>query len=161
MFGKPTQTELEATIEDLKKDLAAKEQDLAKAHNHIATLIANAKRWSKKFQNPLYSVPHKVIAQMGQETEQYKQRTRAKMDELAAKNAVLMDKIMKLQGQQGTGFGNAAGNKDVSFDFATSHTGSHIQQSDRDAVELELDELVKKRFERYVKQKEKEERQNY
>ncbi len=160
MFGKSTQAELEATIEQLEKDLAAKDAELTKAHNHIATLIANAKRWSKKFQNPLYSVPHKVIAQMGQETEQYKQRTRAKMDELAAKNAVLMDKIMRLQGQQGTGFGDAAGNKDVSFDFATSHTGSHIQQEDRDAVEVELNEMVKKRFERYVKKKEREERQN-
>ena len=160
MFGKSTQAELEATIEELKKDLAAKEHDLAKAHNHIATLVANAKRWSKKFQNPLYSVPHKVIAQMGQETVQYKQRTRAKMDELAAKNAVLMDKIMRLQGEKGIGFGAAAGNKDVSFDFATSHTGSHIQQADRDAVELELNEMVKKRFERYVKQKEKEASQN-
>ena len=159
MFGKAAQAELEAKIEELEKDLAAKEQELTKANNHIATLIANAKRWSKKFQNPLYSVPNKVISQMEEETKQYKQRTRAKMDELAAKNAVLMDKVMRLQGQQTGGFGKAAGNKDMDFDFATSHTESHIQQTDRDAVEMELDEMVKKHFEKYVKRKDKEERQ--
>jgi len=158
MFGKSAQAELEEMIVELKQELATKEQELAKSQNHVATLIANAKRWSRKFQNPLYSVPNKVISQMEQETEQYKQRTRAKMDELAAKNAVLMEKLMRLQGEKKGSFGAAAGNKDVSFDFATSHTDSHIQQEDRDAVELELDEMVKKRFERYVKTKEKKEK---
>ena len=160
MFGKSTQADLEATIEDLVTELATKEHELAKANNHVATLIANAKRWSKKFQNPLYSVPLKVVAQMEQETAQYKQRTRAKIDELAAKNAVLMEKIMYLQGQQKAGFGIASGNKDMDFDFATSHTQSHIQHEDRVAVQMDLDGMVKKRFEQYVKRKEQQERQN-
>lgn len=160
MFGKSVQVELEAVIEELRKDLVAKEQELSKAQNHVATLIANAKRWSLKFKNPLYSVPTKVVFQMERETEQYKQRTRAKLDELAAKNAVLMEKVMRLQGETKGGFGDAAGNKDISFDFATSHTDSHIQQTDRDAVDVELDEMVKQRFEKYVQKKELEERNN-
>jgi len=151
MFGKITQAELESEIDNLKTEIEIKDQELVKAQNHIAMLLANAKRWSRKFQNPLYSVPTKIIAQMEKETKQYKQKTRAKLDEYAAKNAVLMEKIIKLQGDQDDAFGSAAGNSDVSFDFATSHTDSHIKPEDREAVELELNDMMKERFAKHTK----------
>lgn len=149
MFGK-SRSEAEIRIEVLEKELAGKDNELAKAHNQIATLLANARRWSRKFQNPLYSVPTKVIAQMESETEQYKQRARAKLDEYAAKNAVLLQKVVELQHKDmEDAFGEATGNSEMDFQFATSHSASHITPEDREEVELELSDLMKERLSKF------------
>jgi hypothetical protein len=150
MFGKSTRAELEIRIEILQKELAAAESDLAKAQNQISTLLTNARRWSRKFQNPLYSVPTRVIAQMEAETQQYKQRARAKLDEYAAKNAVLLQKVVELKAKKiEDSFGEARGNDEMEVQFATSHTASHITPEDREEVELELSDLMKERLAKF------------
>jgi hypothetical protein len=151
MFSK-LRPDLRIRNEVLEKELANKEQELARALNQTASLLANARRWSRKFQNPLYSVPTKVIAQMELETEHYKQRARAKLDEYAAKNAVLLQKVVELQCKKiEDSFGEDTGNSDMDFQFATSHSTSHITPEDRENVELELSELMKQRFAKFSK----------
>ncbi|MFT5610873.1 MAG: hypothetical protein ACI9WC_000687 [Arenicella sp.] len=151
MFKK-SRTELETRNEVLEKELGKKEHELAKVLNQTSTLLANARRWSRKFQNPLYSVPTKVIAQMERETEHYKQRTRAKLDEYAAKNAVLLQKVVELQHKDmQDSFGEATGNSEMDFQFATSHSASHITPEDREEVELELSDLMKERLAKFSK----------
>ena len=151
MFSK-LRSDLDVRNEVLKRELVNKEQELARALNQIASLLANARRWSRKFQNPLYSVPTKVIAQMERETEDYKKRARAKLDEYAAKNAVLLQKVVELQCKKiEDSFGEAAGNSDMDFQFSTSHSASHITPEDRENVELELSELMKQRFAKFLK----------
>lgn len=151
MFSK-LRSDLEIRNEVLKREFVMKEQELARALNQIASLLANARRWSRKFQNPLYSVPTKVIAQMERETEDYKQRARAKLDEYAAKNAVLLQKVVELQCKKiEDSFGEAAGNSEMEFQFSSSHSASHITPEDRENVELELSELMKQRFAKFLK----------
>ena len=89
---------------------------------------------------------------MERETEDYKQRARAKLDEYAAKNAVLLQKVVELQCKKiEDSFGEAAGNSDMDFQFSTSHSASHITPEDRENVELELSELMKQRFAKFLK----------
>jgi hypothetical protein len=151
MFRK-SRSDLEIRNEVLEKELVNKEHELAKALNQIAALLANARRWSRKFQNPLYSVPTKVIAQMERESEQYKQRARAKLDEYAAKNAILLQKVVELQHKDiEDSFGEATGNSEMDFQFSTSHSASHITPKDREEVELELSDLMKQRLAKFSK----------
>jgi cell division septum initiation protein DivIVA len=134
MFGKITERE---------KQLATKIKMLEEENNILRNqnsfMAESSKRWARKFKDPRYSVPAKVIQKMEDESEQYKQRARAERDGLKARVAVLTNRVLQLTQEKASDlFGSATGNRDVSYEFAASHVDAKLTQQDSALVDLQL-----------------------
>ncbi|GAA6138184.1 hypothetical protein NBRC116583_19310 [Arenicella sp. 4NH20-0111] len=134
MFGKITERE---------KQLATKIKMLEEENNVLRNqnsfMAESSKRWARKFQDPRYSVPAKVIKKMEDEALQYKQRARAEREGLKARVAVLTNRVVQLtQDKAGDLFGSATGNNEVSYEFAASHVDAKLTQHDTALVDLQL-----------------------
>jgi len=134
MFGKITERE---------KQLATKIKMLEEENNVLRNqnsfMAESSKRWARKFQDPRYSVPVKVIKKMEDEALQYKQRARAEREGLKARVAVLTNRVVQLTQEKASDlFGSATGNNEVSYEFAASHVDAKLTQHDTALVDLQL-----------------------
>ncbi len=134
MFGKITERE---------KQLATKIKMLEEENNVLRNqnsfMAESSKRWARKFQDPRYSVPAKVIKKMEDEALQYKQRARAEREGLKARVAVLTNRVVQLTQEKASDlFGSATGNNEVSYEFAASHVDAKLTQHDTALVDLQL-----------------------
>lgn len=134
MFGKVTERE---------KQLATKirllEEENTILRNQNSYMAESSKRWARKFKDPRYSVPAKVIQHMETETEQYKQRTRAEREELKARIAILTNRVVELTQENASDlFGSVSANADVSYEFAASHADAKLTEQDHKIVQIQL-----------------------
>lgn len=150
MFGSTKISEQERKLLTRINQLTKEVEDLK---SRCSYLVLSSKRWAKKFANPLYRVPEKVIADMKREFDENEQRARAKLDELTAKNALLLERIMELTEEQASDlFGSATGNSEITFEEATSHINSQPKKEDRKVVDLELSKAWSERMNRFAKE---------
>lgn len=145
MFGKST---------DREKQLATKikllEEENAVLKNQNSYMAESSKRWARKFQDPRYSVPAKVIQKMEAEAEQYKMRSRAEREELKARLAILTNRVVELTEEKASDlFGSTTGNQEVSYEFAASHVDAKLSEEDHRIVKLELSKAWAKRMRQF------------
>ena len=146
MFGKVTERE---------KQLATKikmlEEENAILKNQNSYMAESSKRWARKFQDPRYSVPAKVIEKMETEAEQFKQRARAERDELRARVAILTNRVVELTAEKTKDlFGSATGNTEVNYEFAASHADAKLTEQDHNIVHLELSRAWSQRMQQFA-----------
>lgn len=145
MFGKST---------DREKQLATKikllEEENAVLKNQNSYMAESSKRWARKFKDPRYSVPAKVIQKMETEAEQYKMRSRAEREELKARLAILTNRVVELTEEKASDlFGSSTGNREVSYEFAASHVDAKLSEEDHRIVKLELSKAWAKRMRQF------------
>ena len=146
MFGKITEREKQLAIK-----IKLLEEENAVLKNQNSYMAESSRRWARKFQDPRYSVPVKVIERMEQETEQFKQRARAERDELRARVAILTNRVIELTAEKSEDlFGSAAGNKEVSYELAASHAAAKLTDQDHNVVQIELSKAWSARMQQFA-----------
>ncbi|GAA6138182.1 hypothetical protein NBRC116583_19290 [Arenicella sp. 4NH20-0111] len=134
MFGKVTEREKQLAIK-----IKMLEEENTVLRNQNSYMAESSKRWARKFQDPRYSVPAKVIQHMETETEQYKQRTRAEREELKARIAILTNRVIELTEENADDlFGSVGGNREVSYEFAANHVDAKLTDQDHKVVQIQL-----------------------
>lgn len=129
------------------RTLAEKQKaEITQKENHIAVLTQNARKWAKKFREPTYAVPERVIREMEEEAEHYRERTRAELTRIRAQKAELVQRLVEMQVEKSDKFGSKDGDADVTYDLVDNHQESKVSEEDKRAVEMELAKAVKARL---------------
>ena len=137
--------------QNLEKAVELLQLQVDELRSRCSTLVISSKRWAKKFSNPVYRVPQKIIAQMKLEIQENESRTRAKIDELAARNAILQDRILDMTEERCKDlFGSVTGNSEITFEEATSHMSAAPLESDHEDIALELEEKWAERMQKHA-----------
>ncbi len=147
VFSGLSRKKLEEMCEGLRVLAGERARTIETQKNHIAFLTENAKKWTKRFSDPRYRIPGKIIRQMEQETAQYKERTEAEIVRLRSQKAELVTRIVEIQSDREDTFGAPEGSEGATFEFAESHSTSVINSKDRRIVDAEIS-LAKKRLEK-------------
>lgn len=133
-----SRSKLEETCEELLQLAQKRAKKIRSMHNHITFLSENARKWSKKFRDPRYRVPDKIIKEMERETEEYKERTQAELIRLRTQKAELVSRLIRYKAGADDIFGDPKGIAGVSYDLAGSHAESEISEKDRKVVDQEI-----------------------
>ncbi len=146
MFGKVTERERQ-----LATKIKMLEEENAILKNQNSFMAESSRRWAKKFQDPRYSVPAKVIEKMELETEQFKQRARAERDELRSRVAILTNRVVELTAEKTQDlFGSATGNSEVNYEFAASHADAKLTKQDHNIVHIELSKAWSQKMQQFA-----------
>lgn len=138
IFKSLSRRRLEETCESLRVLAEGRAKKIKSMQNHITFLSENAQKWSRKFRDPRYRVPEKIIREMEQEALDYKERTKAELVRLRSQKAELINRVIDLEAEEDDMFGNPDGIEGVSFDLAGSHSESVISDKDRRVVDQEI-----------------------
>lgn len=147
IFKTLSRRRLEETCEGLRVLAAEREKKIEAMQNHITFLSENAQKWSRKFRDPVYRVPEKIIRQMERETEEYKERTEAELIRLRSQKAELINRVISFEAEEEDKFGDPDGIEGVSFDLAGSHSACLISDDDRRIVDEEI-AIIKQELQR-------------
>lgn len=136
MFGSK---ESDAVVRQLMKDKNELSKALDEARNTIHHLLNNSKRWARKFSDPRYQVPDKIIKQMEEEHLQVQEKARAELDKLTSRCAILTNRVVELTIEKTQDrFGTAQGNPDVSYELATDHIEATLTEEDHKDTSISL-----------------------
>lgn len=134
MFGKVTERE-----KQLAMKIKMLQEENTVLRNHNSYLAESTKRWARKFHDPKYSVPAKLIEKMEQEAEEFKEKARAERDELKARVAILTNRVIELTAEKADDlFGSATGNTEISYELAANHADAMLTKQDHNVVHLQL-----------------------
>ncbi|MBT8114125.1 MAG: hypothetical protein KJP04_02010 [Arenicella sp.] len=146
IFNQLGRKQLEQTCEDLRLLAEKQKAEITQKENHITVLTQNARKWAKKFREPTYSVPERVIREMEEEAEQYRERTKAELTRIRAQKAELVQRLVAMQIAASDKFGSKEGDADVTYDLVDNHDESQVSEEDKQVVEMELADAVKARL---------------